>query len=186
VPRDLRCPGCKAGIQLLDEYCTSCGHALGTPDRFLNRRSVQSATTAIRVLAVLFAIFGVVIYFATRGTTLEALDNLAQFEDQEILEPIDGVTYTAGELRAQVLWEHRGVLVVNLILAALMLVLAWWSKRQPLAAILIATAIFVVVQILGAIVDPKTIVQGIIVKIIIIVVLVRGIKGALEARALHG
>jgi hypothetical protein len=186
VPSDLRCPACNAEIQLLDEFCTGCGHALGTPDRFLVHRSVKSATTAIRVLAALFAIFGLVMFFAMSKSTNAALDNLAQFEDDEILEPIDGVTYTASELRAQVLWEHRGVLVVNLILCALMLVLAWWSKRKPLAAILIATAIFAVVQVLGAIADPKTIMQGVIIKIIVIVVLVRGIKGALSLRTDNG
>ena len=186
VPKDMRCPACKAEIQLLDEFCTQCGHALGTPDRFLNRRAVQGATTAIRILALLFALFGLVMFYATRGTTIAALENLAKFEDHEILEPIDGVTYSAGELRARVLWEHRGVLVVNLILSALMLVLAWWSKRKPLAAILIATAIFLAVQVLGAIIDPKTIVQGVIMKLVIIAVLIRGINGALSLRTAGG
>lgn len=181
VPKDLRCPACKAEIQLLDEYCAKCGHALGTPARFLHRHSVQGATTAIYVLAVLFAIFGVIMFYVTRDSTQAALESLAQFQENEILQPIDGVTYTAGELRARVLWEHRGVLIVNLILSALMLVLAWWSKRRPLPAILIATAIFVVVQVAAAIVDPKTLMQGIIVKAIVIAVLARGIKGAISA-----
>jgi hypothetical protein len=181
VPKDLRCPACKAEIQLLDEYCAKCGHSLGTPARFLHRQSVQGATTAIYVLSALFAIFGLIMFYAMRDSTQAALDNLAQFGEHEMLQPIDGVTYSAGELRARIVWEHRGVLVVNLILSALMLVLAWWSKRRPLPAILIATAIFVVVQVAGAIVDPKTLMQGIIVKAIVIAVLARGIKGAISA-----
>ena len=181
VPKDLRCPACKAGIQLLDEYCAKCGHSLGTPARFLHRQSVQGATSAIWFLAGLFAIFGVVMFFVMRDTTQTALENLAPFGDHEVLEPIDGVTYTAGELRAQVIWEHRGVLVVNLILAAIMVVLAWWSKRKALPAILIATAVFVVVQVAGAIVDPRTLMQGLVVKAIVIGVLVKGIKGAISA-----
>src|SRR5690349_8657028 len=44
VPADLRCPACNAEIQLIDEFCSKCGHALGAPDRFLSSRSVQSAT----------------------------------------------------------------------------------------------------------------------------------------------
>lgn len=186
VPADLRCPACNAEIQLLDEFCTKCGHALGKPERFLDRRSVQGAATTIRILAVLFAFFGLIMFYATADTTTKALDNLSQFQDDEILEPIDGVTYTAGELRKQILWEHRGVLVVNLILSVLMLILAWWSKRKPLAAILIATAVYAVVQVLSAIVDPATIVQGILIKIIVIAVLVRGIKGALSLRTSNG
>ncbi len=186
VPPDLRCPACNAEIQLLDEYCAKCGHALGAPDRFIGHRSVQSATTAIRVLAVLYAVFGLIMFVATNDTTNEALQHLSQFEDDEVLQPIDGVTYTASELRAQVLWEHRGTLIVNLIPSALMLVLAWWSKRKPLAAILIATAIFVTVHVVSAIVDPQTIMQGILLKIIIIGVLIKGIKGAFSLRTEHG
>lgn len=181
VPKDLRCPACKVEIQLLDEFCAKCGHSLGTPARFLHRHSVQGATSAIWVLAALYALFGIVMFFMMRGTTETALTNLAAFEDHEVLEPIDGVTYTAGELRTQVIWEHRSVLVVNLMLAAIMVVLAWWSKQRALPAILIATAIFVVVQIASAIVDPKTLVQGLLMKIIVIAVLVKGIKGAIAA-----
>jgi hypothetical protein len=181
VPKDLRCPACKAEIQLLDEFCAKCGHALGTPARFLHRHSVQGATSAIWVLAALFAIFGAVMFFAMRDDAQTAMDNLSQFEADEILQPIDGVTYTAGELRARIMWEHRGILVVNLILAAIMVVLAWWSKQRALPAILIATAIFVVVQVAGAIVDPKTLMQGIVMKAIVIAVLVKGIKGAISA-----
>jgi hypothetical protein len=181
VPKDLRCPACKAEIQLLDEYCAKCGHALGTPARFLHRHSVQGATSAIWFLAALFTIFGVVMFFMMRDPTQAALANLAQFGDQEVLEPIDGVSYTAGELRAQIMWERRGVLVVNLILAAIMVVLAWWSKRKALPAILIATAIFVVVQVAGAIADPATLMKGIILKAVVIAVLFKGIKGAISA-----
>jgi hypothetical protein len=181
VPKDLRCPNCKAEIRLLDEFCAKCGHALGTPARFMHRHSVQGATSAIWILAALFAIVGVVMFFLSRDVTETALANLAAYSDDEILDPINGVTYTAGELRAQVKWEHWGLLVVNLILSAIMVVLAWWSKRRALPAILIATAIYIVVQVASAIVDPSTIAQGLIMKIFVIVVLFRGIKGALAA-----
>ncbi len=186
VPADLRCPSCQSPIQLLDEYCPRCGHALGTPSRFMHQHSVQGATTAIRILAALYAIFGVIMYFVNAGDTNAALENLRQFADDEVLAPIDGVTYTAGELRKLVLWEHRGMLVVNLILCALMLVLAWWSKRKPLPAILVAAAVFAAVQVMNAVIDPTTLVQGIVIKIIIVAVLVKGIKGALDMRAAHG
>jgi hypothetical protein len=186
VPADLRCPACKAEIQLTDEFCSKCGHNLGAPDRFIYQRSVTGATSAIRLLAALFAIFGFVMFFLMRDTTQSALANLSRFQDQEVLEPINGVTYTAGELRKRVVWEQRGVLVVNLILSVTMLVLAWWSKFKPLPAILIATAIFVAVQVISAIVDPSTIAQGIIMKAVIVAILVRGIKGALSARTENG
>jgi hypothetical protein len=67
-----------------------------------------------------------------------------------------------------------------------MLVLAWWSKRKPLPAILVAAAVFAAVQVLNAMIDPKTLVQGILIKIFIVAVLIKGIKGALDMRAAHG
>jgi hypothetical protein len=147
---------------------------------------VQSATSAIRLLAALFAIFGLFMFFAMRGTTQAALQNLSRFADEEVLEPINGVSYTAAELRKRVVWEQRGVLIVNLILCAIMLVLGWWSRSKPLPAILIATAIYAAVQVISAIMDPTTIMQGFIMKAVIIAILVRGIKGALSARTENG
>lgn len=181
VPNDLRCPACGAEVELLDEYCGKCGHSLGTPARFLHKHSVKGATAAIYFLAVVFAATGIFMYYAMGDTVEQAYRNLAPFEDNVLLEPLDGVSYTAGELRTQIRWEHRGVLIVNLILAVLMLVLAWWSKRRALAAILVATALFVVVQVAGAIMDPSTLAKGIILKAVIIAVLAKGIKGALNA-----
>jgi hypothetical protein len=187
LPKDLRCPSCQAEIQLLDDYCAKCGNALGAPDRFLsNRTSIQGATSAIRILAALFVISGVIMFFLSRGEAEAALTSLSQFQDNEVLQPIDGVTYTAGELRRQVVWELWGALIVNLLLSATMLVLAWWSKRKPLPAILVTAAIYAAVLVISAIVDPTTIVKGIVVKAVIITVLARGIKGALAARTDSG
>lgn len=186
LPEELRCPACKAEIQLLDEYCASCGNHLGAPDRYLYNRQVEGATGAIKLLAVLYLIFGLFMFFMTSGQTEEALKNLEGFADHETLMPIDGVTYTAGELRKRVVWEHRGVLVVNIILSVIMLVLAWWSKFKPLSAILIATAIYAAVIVISAIIEPMSLLQGIIMKIIIIGVLVKGIKASLAAREENG
>ncbi len=186
VPADLQCPACHVQIQLLDEFCAKCGQALGTPDRFLKQGKVQDATKAIKILAVLFAVSGTILFLLQRGQVKEAMDNLARFADAEVLAPIDGVTYTAGDLRARVQWEAWGVLVVNGILAVLMAFLAWWGKRKPLPAILVATAAYAVVLIGSAVADPKTIAQGFIVKIIIVSVLVKGIRAALELRNANG
>ena len=49
-----------------------------------------------------------------------------------------------------------------------------------------ATSIYVAVQVISAIVEPATLVQGLIIKAVIIAILVRGIKGALSLRAENG
>ena len=60
-----------------------------------------------------------------------------------------------------------------------------WAKKSLLPAILVALAVFVTVHVASAIIDPKTIVQGIIIKIVALVALTRGVKAALAARRLE-
>jgi hypothetical protein len=77
------------------------------------------------------------------------------------------------------------VLLVYLILAAVMGLLFQWSKRAPLAAIVIASATYLVLITTSAMVDPRTLAQGIYVKIIIVAALAKGVKSALALRERH-
>ena len=95
------------------------------------------------------------------------------------------MTYTVAALRDQVAWEPWSVLIVNLILGAVMVGLAIWSRRAPLPAVLVATATYAVVLVGNAIMDPTTIGQGLILKIVVIAVLAKGIKAALALRLAH-
>jgi hypothetical protein len=123
-------------------------------------------------------------YFVTKGQADATLAKL-QDADPAATYEAQGKTYTTQELREALEWEPKGVLIMNLVLAAIMALLAWWGRRAPLAAVLIATATYAVVIVANAIQDPATLPQGLIVKIIIIAFLVKGIKAALALRALN-
>lgn len=71
-------------------------------------------------------------------------------------------------------------LITNLILAMIFLGLARYSRKKPLACIMSGLALYAIIVILNAIVDPVSIVRGIIFKIVIIGLLVNGLKSALE------
>jgi hypothetical protein len=90
--------------------------------------------------------------------------------------------YTASELRSAVKAEPVHALVVNLVLAAIMGVLWLWARRAPLPAIAGARAVFVVVQVVSAVVEPTTIYRGIIIKVIALLALGKGLRAALAAR----
>jgi hypothetical protein len=61
--------------------------------------------------------------------------------------------------------------------------LAFWARIAPLPAAITGLCILLTLWLIGAIIDPTTIVQGLIIKIIIVVLLVRAIKaGALHRR----
>jgi hypothetical protein len=77
---------------------------------------------------------------------------------------------------------RSAVLIGSLVLVAIMAILAVWAKKAPLAALVVATATYCVLIVTSAIVDPRTIAQGLILKIVVITLLVRGIKSALALR----
>jgi len=75
------------------------------------------------------------------------------------------------------------VLVVNGILAVLMGVLWLWARRAPLPAIACALALYLVVQVVSAILDPSSIMKGIVIKLIAFSVLYKGFTASLAARS---
>jgi uncharacterized membrane protein len=180
----IRCGDCGAKAKPYDRFCGKCGKKMPTAEHYAAQRNVKHATGAIKILAVLFIVFGFLMYFVTKGQADATLAQIAA-ADPAATYDIQGRTYTVEELRAALVWEPRSVLLVNLVLAAIMGGLAVWGATAPLPAVLVATATYAVVLVANAIVDPATIGQGIIVKIIIIAFLVKGIKAALALRSLN-
>jgi len=182
--KPIKCATCEALAKPYDRFCGKCGKPMPSAEDYALQANVKQATGAIKVLAVLFVLAGIAFFFLTRGQA-EAL--LAQLQGMDpaapVPTPINGRTYTVEELRHELAWEPWGVLIVNLILAAIMAALALWAKRAPLAAVLVAAATYLVVIVYGGIMDPASLAQGWIVKLIIIGFLFRGIKAALALRS---
>jgi hypothetical protein len=180
----IKCAACGTGAKPYDRFCGKCGKPMPSAEDHELQKNVKSATGAIKVLAVLFVIAGIAFFFISKSgadaalLTLEGMDPASTYPT-----PIDGRSYTVGELRKQIAWEPWSLLIINLIVAAIMLALSFWARRAPLPAVLIATATYVVVIVGSAIADPATLAQGWIVKLIIIVFLVKGIKAALALRS---
>ena len=74
------------------------------------------------------------------------------------------------------------VFAVNLGLAGVFFGLAWWCRWQPFAAAIVGLFLFAGLHLLNAIVDPSVILNGIIVKVIVITMLVRAVKAGLAHR----
>ena len=180
----INCAACGTVAKPYDRFCGKCGNAMPTAEDHANKKLVKDATGAIKVLAGLFLIFGILMFFVVKGQADSVLVKLEGMEPSaNFPAPIEGRTYTVGEMRKQLAWEPWGVLIVNLIIAAIMVGLAFWSKRSPLPAVMVAAATYIVVVVVSAIADPATLSQGWIVKIIIIAYLFKGIKAALALRS---
>jgi hypothetical protein len=194
------CGICASVIRIGDQHCQGCGRPVDDRDRatlqvrlegsdyqaYERGKKVREAAKWIGVLAVLFAVSGVIMFFVQQSQSSVALAKLGAFQDDEVLEPIDGETYTAGQLRAMVEREPYQTLILNLIVAVLMCGLWFWAKRAPLPAIACAFALFIVVHVGSALVDPSNIAKGLIIKVIAVGVLAKGLKAALAARAVMG
>lgn len=193
------CGSCGKPLRGGDDFCESCGAKVTDELKQALRgrleasdssyaghtKEVRSAQSTIAVLAVLFTIGGAVMFFMTRSTNEKALGQLSGAADGDpLVQVIEGAS-TVGELRALLEQEPYQVLGLNLFLAVVMLGLWFWSKRSLLPAIITAAGIYITVMLASALYDPKTLAQGIIVKIIVIIALIKGIKAALAARKLE-
>jgi uncharacterized membrane protein len=177
------CKGCGKLPNGYDAFCGNCGQALPKPESYTQRRQLKNATKAIRYLAILFLIVGIALFFLTKSNSEQALTRVASLPDSANYPALlAGKQYTVGQVRRELAWAPWSALLVNAILAVVMTILYFWGKRAPLAAIMVATATYFVVIIGNAIADPRTLAQGLIVKIIVIVMLVNGIKAALALR----
>jgi hypothetical protein len=77
------------------------------------------------------------------------------------------------------------VIVSNFIVGGIYLGLGFWAKKNPFPAILTGFCLYITIMVISAVVDPTSIVKGIIMKVIIIGGFYYGYKGVKEAEALE-
>lgn len=194
------CINCVEVIRPTDEFCQGCGTQVTgyQKARLLERleihdtrmalhmKHVRAARQGIITLGVLFAIAGLVMYFMAKSESDSTLVTLRSLpEDMTYPELINGESLTIAEVRTMIEREPLQILALNLVLAAIMAGLWVWGKKAALPAIIAALAVFVTVHVANALVDPASIVQGLAMKIIGTVILVRGVRSGLEARRIE-
>ncbi len=193
------CGACGRAVRGGDEFCEGCGAKVTDELKAALRarleashsgfaahtKQLKNAQVTIAGVSILFVLSAVVMFFVTQAQADKALANLSGASDAAPLaESVAGVA-TVGELRVLLEREPWQVLGLNLFLAAVMCGLWIWSKRAVVPAIITALGIYVAVIVASGLYDPTTLVQGIFLKIIVIVALVRGVQSALAARKLE-
>ena len=78
--------------------------------------------------------------------------------------------------------DDFATMIVNLCISLLYLILAAWCSKNPFGAILTALIVYITINVINAFVDPASLFQGIILKIIFIGALVKGIRSARDAQ----
>ncbi len=75
-------------------------------------------------------------------------------------------------------------LIGGSVIGALFMGLGFWARRNPLAASITGLVLLSVLWIADAVMDPRFIYRGIVIKVILVVVLVRAIRASLRHRQL--
>lgn len=174
------CPACNAPLDPGASFCAGCGASVGSEPRPVHRK-VRKASRWLLAISIIFALFGTGYGFYARSQANEAHEVLAGRADSETMV-VEGKTYTVAELRKQIDREVWLTFGANYFLALVMLGLYFWSRRAPFPAMVTGLCVYLAVIVLNAVVDPKTLYQGFIIKILFISALVAGIKAALEER----
>ena len=188
----IACAGCSASLEPGAAFCARCGRPVGPePVRrsssfgsFLGReesRRLKRASNWLLILALMFVVFGTIFGLHNRSQAEQARVQLAQFSDDQQLT-VENHTYTVAELRKKIDREVYLLFGLNYFLAVVMLGLHVWSRRSPFPAMLTGLCVYLAVIALDAIVDPKTLFQGVLIKVIFIGAMIAGIKAALQER----
>jgi hypothetical protein len=158
----MQCAHCKNALDHTDSFCEHCGYPVKGTDEAKSafhyqanskQLQLQDTSASIRKAAnSLYVVAGVFVVYAI-------------------------VYYYVKPDSA----DSLSLLLTNVILAIIFLLLGWWSTRKPVAALISGLSLFIAIQILNMIVDPVTIVQGIILKVFVIFYLIRGLQAAFEA-----
>lgn len=85
----------------------------------------------------------------------------------------------SGDMTNELLWGPTIALFVC------HLGLWWWAKTQPFPAAVVALVLFVTVQGINAALDPETIYQGLIVKVLFLVALIKAVQAGSQANRLR-
>jgi hypothetical protein len=165
VPAPVLCGACFKHVTGEDSFCDGCGYPLkGTEQEqkyFISVRDAKEIDLESALKKIKRA--GHVLYWVAGGTLLMGL--------------IIAFTSTVPE-------ERANLLIVNTILAAVYAGLGFWSQKKPFAGIISGFALYMIILILNAIINPLSIASGIIIKIIFIGYFINGIRSVIEAEKL--
>lgn len=200
------CPGCGKATQAQDAFCNHCGidlaeaHAVarrmaenraeskrrrGSRASASRRGKMLSAGRMLLILGALFLVFGTFSGFQVRRQAATAHARLHDYGPDEVLE-FEGAAVTVAELRRSIDFEVVAAFGTNYLLAGIMVALFFWAKRSPFPATLTGLCVYLVVLVLNAVVEPATLLKGVVLKVLIIAGLVGGMNAALAERAAAG
>jgi hypothetical protein len=134
------------------------------------QRSVDSETSAIGKARMCLSVIAGLVILGTIIGWMGMESELSKARDR-------GMGINSGMVA-----QMRALLVANVVLAVAFVGLAVWAGRNAFAAVLTGLVLYIAAILASAAVSPITLVQGIIIKVIIIGLLIGGIRAGLQQR----
>lgn len=178
------CPACGAQQAPAARFCEQCGGAVPPkpPKRPIAAHAHRGALQRARAKAVdseLSAIRQARICLGIIAGLLLLAAALGWFGmESELTKARQSGAYIRDGVVAQI----KTLIAANVVLSVGFVGLAIWAGRNAFAAVLTGLVLYVCLILASAAVAPITLVQGIVIKVIIIGLLVGGIRAALRQR----
>jgi hypothetical protein len=153
----IHCSTCPGQIRLGDEICPSCKRTITRDELDALRRRWEGTDPEAAQLSNDVA-YGRAALLVVAGLSL-----------------ISGLVYSVIE-------ESFRPLAFALTISAVMVGLFFWGRRRPLAAMVVGITAYLVLELVGALVSPESILRGILFKIFIIGTLGAGISAEVHRR----
>jgi hypothetical protein len=200
----MNCPKCGVAVTADEKFCSGCGAGIAvTPDgnvipydRVATPKVIASGggrTTRkwLIALSIITAVSGIFFFVMSRSESEADIAKAEELLAGHTTEEKDAIYQQQFGMTFDEIKAHQRGLVnlqfgVNLALAVIYLGLWFWARTNPYAAALVAFLLFITVIVVSGVYEPKTLVQGILLKILFTIGLVQAIKAGREERQLLG
>jgi hypothetical protein len=180
-----------------ERFCAACGAAIAGASPVTTSRApdpeestpITRARKWLLAISILTLVTGGFFYLYQRGELEKQIrDAEAQTSFMDPAERDVMLKSQIGMTWAEAIKHDRGqlnfLLGANVALAAIYLGLFYWARRNALAATVVALLLFITVHAISAVLDPKSLFHGILVKIFFIAALMAAISSAQRERKL--
>jgi hypothetical protein len=174
----ITCPHCAAPNADGAAFCASCGKALpvqGTTPRVIEAQSGLASSHVGQSLQA----------EELRKLTRRAFTALIVVAVMQFLGA--GLFLVVAQTAPKAKVSQPKLMMVAGIMSAIgvgFIILAIWARKNPLPAAITGFVILVTLWVMDMIADPMTLLQGIILKIVIVAMLIRAIQAGLQYRKL--
>jgi hypothetical protein len=175
------CTKCAAPLAAQARFCEACGAAVPGVARPARRRgrlatgriTVDAHRGQIRTARVTIGFVALVSLAFIIYTHVQFLDALA------VLRAKPGVVIDEQVVASRTMFIYAGYLI-----AAVFTGLIFWAKANPFAACLTALILYLSTIVAGALMDPRSLTQAWVIRMVIIALLINGVKSGLAWRRL--